>query len=608
MKRSHLARFFAHKYQAAIRDEALKKKDQGKEASTDDRNDSGPQLNAIFKYQNASDEIFEILPTLWYERKREPFISDKSHCIVFNDAFLFDYIRKTISYFSHYNCDAHEKKMIEGMKLLVKSSLHGERCDTKKMERVVEELLDQCNSQIYYLKRNVTNGSSNVKEQEQVWQRFTLKASLVISALLIILNITSRWKREQVPEERELKIQEFNFLSLQFIHELCLMSHSERVLRSLDIIEQKKNPSFVRKVARFFKVLVIERAYQYSSFNQALYFVSIFGSRLFPSLFKKLFESIEKFKGQHITDSQHGKKKKTSSNRLRDVEFLGFIVGSIFGAGGCASVVLTGLDYLKEKGLGTHMKDTPLKVVGVSKSFWMTVGALFGIFVNIAVRHSLRKGVTVVLQKYLNNPQFIKNTVGKQNELMAKLMIRTFAQFMDKETKKILFPKFNDEKKKIPTNDRQSKSSSLTVFMNDPFILSLIKDRVTSLKHMNPYLGSLIEMLLSEDENTLFGKSKKLYSYITTVKAKYSGILNRLIPVPSENSKWHYWSTYFAFYFANIFSKQVADLEFEQKEQVIYELNSGLTSILNAFVKREHFLNNDHENHSARSFMRTSKL
>ncbi|KAF0983755.1 hypothetical protein FDP41_007670 [Naegleria fowleri] len=141
--------------------------------------------------------------------------------------------------------------------------------------------------------------------------------------------------------------------------------------------------------------------------------------------------------------------------------------------------------------------------------------------------------------------------------------------------------------------------------MNDPFILSLLKDRVTSLKQMNKYLGSLIEILLSEDENTLFGKSRNLFNYISNLKAKYSNLLNRLIPIPSENAKWHYWSTYFAFYFADIFSKQVADVEYEQREQVIYELNSDLTLILNAFAKREQFLNN--EGNSVNSF-RTSKL
>ncbi|KAF0983756.1 hypothetical protein FDP41_007671 [Naegleria fowleri] len=427
MKRSHLARFFAHKYQAAIRDEVNRKKKEEEEEIDGRRrqNDSGPQSSqiSIFKqYQNASDEIFEILPQLWYERKREPFLYEMNHCVVFNDAFLFNYILKIISYFSQNQCDSHEKKIIEGMKVLVKSSLNKER-HPKKMERAVEELLDQCNSQIYYLKRNVVNGSSYVKEQEQVWQRFTLKASLVVSALLIILNITSKWKREQSTEERELKIQEFNFLSLQFIHELCFMTHSERVKCSLDIIVKKKNPSFIRKVARFFKVLAIERAYRYSSFNQALYFVSIFGSRLFPALFKKVFKAIEKFKGQKQAkdNSTDTKKQATNNNRLRDIEFLGFIVGSLFGAGGCASVVLTGLDYLKEKGLGSHMKDTPLKLVGISKSFWMSIGALFGIVTNIVVRHSLRKGVTLVLQKYLNNPQFIKNVAGKKKRAHGKI-------------------------------------------------------------------------------------------------------------------------------------------------------------------------------------------
>ena len=570
MTSKHLAKFFANKYHV---------NDQ-QEKSTRTRNHLGPESGLIFQPE-FNDAIYEIYPSSfnWFGSKRpNVYLSKKRQLVEFNDVFLFNFIVKSLrkyEFANHTNQSSEDLQFIEGVKLLIDSNPVK---PSQKIIKLIELIFYQCNSQVALLKSTLPR----ITDAELKWQIFTAKSSLIVTSCLTIINIIAKWRMGTINSEDEIKIQEFRFLAENTIREINAISNSETVSQSFKLVQNKKQPAIIQKIVRFLKIIMIERAHQYSSFNQALFFISIFGSRIFPALFKKLSE---KFIEKPATNTNStGKKKplKKTPITMKDAQFIGFVVGTMFGAGGCASVVTTCLDYLRDKSLGRRLEDTPLSSIFVSKSIWMTFGALIGIAINIAARQSIHMAVGKIIQSYLNNPQFIRKIAGKQNELMAKIMARTFSNMLSKETSKMLLPSF--DKKPITTQKKDSdKSSGFATMTNDPFIKSLLKDQLSFVNKKNKIAGYLVDNILLGESNIL-EKPQQVFRKFSNLKSKYYNALNRIIP--AENSVWHYWSTMTALFLSNRFSKQVADQSFEQQESQLYELNAELREILSAFSQR----------------------
>ncbi|KAL9649061.1 hypothetical protein ABK040_008438 [Willaertia magna] len=473
--------------------------------------------------------------------------------------------------------DSKEKLIIEGIYLLFEMLNNNNLND--KIKNLMDVLILQLNVEFLFIKNNLNNlNKINILFD---------KLGLLISCYYLFYFILNNFKMFN---------ENYKFEKINLLKELILdCFYFVNILKQNSFQKSNLQNNLFLKFLKFIKNFFIKKIYNYFIFKNTFYMISLFGSKIFPIYFTKLINTLQK-------NNKIFKNKKY-------IEFFGFIFGILFGAGIGASIPNTLIDYLCHSILLKDDKYTnkeDKRELNISlillKSFWMMIGSLFGILINLFIRILLQRFINYLIQKYFLNPNLLLKQLKemnipeiKGNEFLIKILLKTIGQFLNNQSQHIMYPKINhspifsnnNNTNNSDTNgsdNKKKKREALNVIaglqlpgvlMNDPFIEGMLKEKISLATGNNKYLNYFINYLLSkyifsniqetttrnEENNNLLTMPQFILNKIKTntivekTSDYYKQHIEGYIPeVPKENRMWNYLSTWLAIQLTNTFT------------------------------------------------------
>jgi hypothetical protein len=323
---------------------------------------------------------------------------------------------------------------------------------------------------------------------------------------------------------------------------------------------------FSRYIVEKMKQQAVSRTFNFLSFFSVNFFITLFGSKLGPVIATRI--------ANKKTVKQIIIKLLRSDPKKQDIEFAGFILGSILGAS-MSTLPYFLVEFMRIKAqhrfLGNENEDEVkfTKDVFLTQNFYLMVGALLGIFLNLAARHGANAALTIVLQKFVTS-QF--GSKDPSTEALTKMLINNVMKTYSSFASSLLRPA-------LPSTQSNKSEASTTQFKDMIMRMASSQLMEKQVPLNNPIVKNVMEWYWgtsqsSEEKptgivNQTIAKVKRVKSTYDNTWKKVEQITNPYIEkvYPSVNATWHGWSTQWAKYFA----KKYAVPFFHKTDQKLLE-------------------------------------